>query len=237
LLWWLRTPSPPSPRRGRNQRPREEVIADIVATAIALADRDGVDALSMRRVASELGVGTMSLYWYLESKDDLLDLVFDALLDGVILDDDELTDWSTGLTAIAQRTRAVFLDHPWLVTIGGLRPALSPNILRHVDQSFALVDGLGLDRRSQEIILQTVDDYIIGHVTRQITMADVRRRWSGDEPHWLEVARAFVDRFAASEHLQHLRDVLADRRPDDDLFLDGLAVVLAGVAATYGLEL
>ncbi len=219
------------------------MVRDIVATAIALADREGVDALSMRRVASELGVGTMSLYWYLESKEDLLDLVFDEVFGGVILTDSELTDWRTGMRAIARRTRAVFLDHPWLIGVGAQRPEISPNMLRHIDQSLALVGDLGLDGDAQQSVLRAIDDYIIGHVTRQASNDAARQRAGGGRI-WSDAAYAFMERFAAAEHLDHLRRFI-DARPGfgrtadddggDDMFYRGLEIVLAGVAATYGL--
>src|SRR3954447_22953819 len=96
----------------------------------------------MRRLAPEGAMGTMSLYWYLEGKDDLLDLVLDHLMQDQILEPEEMADWRTGLRATARRRRTMLLAHPWVVQVMGQRPHTGPNVLRHIDQSLAIVEAL-----------------------------------------------------------------------------------------------
>ncbi len=136
--------------------------ADIAAAALAIADGDGFAAVSMRRLARELGVGTMSLYHYLRTKDDLLELMDDAVMGELLVPPDELPrDWREALTAIARRTRAAWSRHPWAIdSLRGER--FGPNAMAHVEQSLAAVAGLGLDPVQRLEIIGIVDDYVMG---------------------------------------------------------------------------
>ena len=103
----------PEPTGRRAPRSRD----DIAEAAVAVADAEGLEAVSMRRVASELGLGTMSLYHYVRSKDELLDLMGDAIMGGQLVDEAELQKgWRAGLTAIAQATRAQLRAPPGWAT-------------------------------------------------------------------------------------------------------------------------
>jgi AcrR family transcriptional regulator len=135
--------SRPAPGERRPSLTREK----IVASAMALVDQEGIAALSMRRIAQDLGVGTMTLYHYVRTKDELLDLIDDAMMGELLLSDDELPpdDWRKGLTAIAMRSREVHRRHPWIIrTLDGLGNRIGPNGLRHFEQSLAAVAGTGL---------------------------------------------------------------------------------------------
>src|SRR5580692_9951157 len=94
--------------RKRSQLSRER----IAAAALAIADAEGFQAVSMRRVALELDVGTMSLYYYVRTKDDLIAVMDDALMGEALLPSLP-RDWRRAITEIATRTHAVFLRHPW----------------------------------------------------------------------------------------------------------------------------
>jgi AcrR family transcriptional regulator len=163
--------SRPEPSGRRAPRSRE----DIAAAAIAVADAEGIDAVSMRRVAAELGLGTMSLYHYVRSKDELLDLMADGIMGGQLVDDAELhKGWRAGLTAIANATRGNFERHPWMAEAMRPRPASvpGPNAMRHIDQSLAAVADTGLDVQGQMDLIAAVDDYVIGFVIRAQRFAE-----------------------------------------------------------------
>lgn len=136
--------------------------AEVAAAALGIADRDGFAAVSMRRLARELGVGTMSLYHYLRTKDDLLELMDDAVMGEVLVPQGELpVGWREALTAIARRTRAAWSRHPW--SIDSLRgERFGPNAMAHVEQSLAAVAGLGLDPVGRLEMIGIVDDYVMG---------------------------------------------------------------------------
>jgi AcrR family transcriptional regulator len=136
--------------------------ADIAAAAMAIADREGFGAVSMRRLARELGVGTMSLYHYLRTKTDLLELMDDAVMGELLVPPQELPDdWRGALTAIARRTRRAWSRHPWAIdSLRGER--FGPNAMAHVEQSLAAVAGLGLDPVGRLEVIGIVDDYVMG---------------------------------------------------------------------------
>jgi AcrR family transcriptional regulator len=114
-------------------RPAQHSRAEITAVAIALADREGLDAVSMRRVAAELGTGAASLYRYLEHRDDLLDLMTDATGAEYVFGTPG-GDWLAGLVALGEQGRAIMRRHPWLPALVLTRPVLGPaglGLLQH----------------------------------------------------------------------------------------------------------
>src|SRR5262249_60636194 len=118
-------------RRGRGQRPslsREE----IVRAAIELADAEGLEALTMRRLATQLRAGAMSLYWYVPTKEDLLDLMLDAAFGEVELPERPSGDWRADLHLFAHRMLGVLRRHTWLPSLTSSQPLPGPNALRYV---------------------------------------------------------------------------------------------------------
>jgi AcrR family transcriptional regulator len=150
----------PGDRRPRFTRER------IASAALAIADAEGFDAVSMRRVAAKLGAGTMTLYHYVRTKDDLIALMDDALMGEVLFPDRDMpSDWRAALTAIARRTRVVFVRHPWaLVSMLGAPPG--PNAMRHFEQCLAAIASTPLDRIGKLELLALVDDFVFGHALR-----------------------------------------------------------------------
>jgi AcrR family transcriptional regulator len=126
---WLR------PERAAVGRPAQHSRAEITAIAIAIADREGLDAVSMRRVAAELGTGAASLYRYVETREDLLDLMIDATGSEYRLAEPS-GDWLADLLAVGQQCRAILRRHPWLPGLVVTRPpSIGPNgvaLLEHV---------------------------------------------------------------------------------------------------------
>ncbi|WP_141430742.1 TetR/AcrR family transcriptional regulator [Bacillus sp. 03113] len=118
------------PQRGPK---RELSIKQIVETAIEIADKDGLAALSMNKVASTLGFTTMSLYRYIPSKDDLLLLMQDAVCDVPFPTDDEETDWREKMREYVRVSTGIIQDHPWFndIPISGI--PVTPNQLKMVD--------------------------------------------------------------------------------------------------------
>jgi AcrR family transcriptional regulator len=138
----------------------------IVATAIAVADADGLDAVSIRRVAGDLGVRPMSLYTHIASKEDLLDLMVNEVVAEALVPEPLPDDWRAAIREIAVRSHDAFLAHPWTLQAFSQRPRIGPNTLRHAEQSSAAVAGLGLDERTAATLLAVVDDYALGHAMR-----------------------------------------------------------------------
>jgi AcrR family transcriptional regulator len=230
-LWWMR-PDRAAGRRGA--RDRAEVTAELIEAALRIADEDGYDAVSMRRLATEVGMGTMSLYWYVESKDELLDLVLDHLIGTTLLEPAELADWRTGLTAIATGSRAIYLAHPWLVQVIGQRPTIGPNMLRHVDQSLCVVDGLPIPMEVRMQILHTVDDYVVGSVLREAADTELARELGMSESEWHEQLRPHFEALIEAEDLGYLARFIDEQGFEPrhgKSFESGLELVFAGIDA------
>jgi AcrR family transcriptional regulator len=153
------TPTEPSAQKACKR-------AEIVTAAVRIADADGVDAVSMRRLADELGVATMTPYTHVASKDELLDLMRDAVAAEMLLPEPLPEDWRAALRAIADRTRAAFEAHPWCLDTTPRRPRARINRLRHVEQSIGIVLRLGLPSETSRAVLLSIDDYVIGYCTR-----------------------------------------------------------------------
>ena len=160
-VWTRRSAKARQPRLDRNR---------IAAVALRLADTDGLDGLSMRRIAAELGVGTMSLYHYVRTKDELLTLVLDGLLAEVIVPAATLvpSDWRAAMTLIAGRTRAALQRHPWVLDLAD-EPAIGPNAIRHFDQTLGALRGLDATLTDKLDLLTAVDEFVFGYCLQSRT--------------------------------------------------------------------
>jgi len=167
MVWFRQEPTSRRPAHSR---------ADIARAAMDIADAEGFDAVSMRRVAQRLGAGTMTLYHYVRNKDELITLMSDAVMAEVLVPDDELSDdWRTALTQIASRTRDVFSAHHWIFErMGDGRPG--PSGMRHFEQSLRAVAPLGLDRNETFELIGQVDDYVFGYSLREVQEQEEHER-------------------------------------------------------------
>src|SRR6476660_2008300 len=136
---WQRLPDRPGRRR------REPISREaIVTAAIRLLDRDGLDALSMRRLAEELGTGAASLYWHVGSKDGLLDLMFDEMIGEQHIPDPEPERWAEQLKEVAHTMRATILRHRDVLRISIGRIPMGPNALRYSERVLAILRAGGV---------------------------------------------------------------------------------------------
>jgi AcrR family transcriptional regulator len=216
---------------------RRGLSRDAIATAaIELCDTEGPAALSMRKVAAHLGVGTMSLYHYVKTKDELLELMSDAIM-GELLVEDFPSGWREGLRAIALSTKSAFERHGWLLKemlSGGGSPG--PNGMHHFEQSLAALAGLDLDRSDRMHILGVVDEYAFGYFMREATdqdqsdagqIADAAAYFeeqlaSGDFPHTAALLQE-------GENLEAVILQMFEQMQDAGRFESGLDIVLDGV--------
>jgi AcrR family transcriptional regulator len=117
----------------------------VVAAATDLADREGLEAVTMRRVAQALGVGAMTLYTYIPSKAELLDLMLDSAYTRMSRANIAGQPWRQRLIAIADENRVLFDAHPWAATVSTLRPPLGPGLIGKYEHELSALEGLGLD--------------------------------------------------------------------------------------------
>ncbi|MFF2022149.1 TetR/AcrR family transcriptional regulator [Streptomyces sp. NPDC058171] len=140
LLWR----EPGAERSGRG--PKQGLSVDeVVSSAVALADADGIEAVTMRRVAERLGVTPMSLYTYVPGKAELLTLMLDwAYLRMPRTDPGPGAPWRERVTAVADDNRALFLRHPWIAEQATVRPVLGPGVLGKYEHELRAFEGTGL---------------------------------------------------------------------------------------------
>ncbi|MBV9444582.1 MAG: TetR/AcrR family transcriptional regulator C-terminal domain-containing protein [Streptosporangiaceae bacterium] len=138
-----------------------------MATAMAIADAEGVAAISMRRIARELNAGAMSLYWHVSSKEELEDMMLESI-EAEIQIPEPSGDWRADMGTFARNTRTVLLRHQWAMEFRGFRPPSGPRDARNAERMFAALDGLGLDTVRVVWIAMTVGTYVMGAVFREI---------------------------------------------------------------------
>jgi AcrR family transcriptional regulator len=210
-----------------------------VDAAIAVADAEGSDAVSMRRIAQVLRSGTMSLYWHVTNKEQLLDLMLDVLITEVRVPEPS-GDWRADLRTLARNHRAMLLRHRWAMDFVGGRPPLGPNTLLNLDRSLALLDGFGLDIPAASNILMTVVTYVLGAALREMREMRVQRAQEQaeiDPAEWEPARAAWRNRLEADGRFTRVvRFLDAGFDPDaeqtrDERFEFGLDCVLDGIAA------
>jgi AcrR family transcriptional regulator len=234
-----------SPRqRGAQPRGRDRGLSrdEIVRAAITVADAEGPDAISMRRIARELRAGAMSLYWHVGSKEELISLMLDSL-EAEAGVPEPTGDWRTDLRELAHRQRAGLLRHPWVLEFVANRPPSGPNDARNLERMLGMVGGLGLDPRTIVDILMTVGNYVTGAVLREVQEMRSDRHRAEQEasmtPEEIEAEREGFHQWLAAETDRYpniRRMVEADIDPDaadtrDERFEFGLGCVLDGIAA------
>jgi AcrR family transcriptional regulator len=196
LIWLREEPCSRNPGLSRDR---------IAAAAVALADEEGFEALSMRRVAERLEVGTMSLYHYVDSKDELVTLMFNRVMGEILIPAGELpSGWRAATAAIAESSLEAMRRHRWMLDrLGEGRP--TPNGLRHFEQSLEAMGSLAdvpQKRLFEAIVL--VDEYVFGFAIREAAEADhPKKRHSAD-------AREFLRRQLDGGELPRIRDFFGD---------------------------
>ena len=155
---WLR----PEPKGRQPSLSRSQ----IAGAALAIADAEGFEQVTMRRVAARLRSGTMTLYHYVRTKDDLVALMDDALMAQVLVPSAELSKgWREAISAIARKTRAVFAQHSWALVSMQLAPP-GPNAMEHFEQCLAALADAPLEPADKLVLLGSVDDLAFGSALR-----------------------------------------------------------------------
>ncbi|MEU9016856.1 TetR/AcrR family transcriptional regulator C-terminal domain-containing protein, partial [Actinomadura sp. NPDC048394] len=200
LLWRRPEPAPPVPRPG--PRPGLSVEA-IVDAAIAVADAEGMAALSMRAVGERLGRTAMSLYTYVPGKAELVDLMYDRALAELPASYEVSAGWRAALVAWAEDGWAFYLRHPWVLQVSQARPVLGPNEYGVLEALLGVLAVTGLDAREVRRAVAALSSVVRGAAQ---TVAESRQAvratglseaqwWHGRAGALLEVAPGFAERF------------------------------------------
>lgn len=177
LLWGLEL--------GRNRGPKPKLrVEDIVTTAIEIADKEGLGAVSMRRIAERLDVGPMTLYTYIPAKSDLLDLMFDHVVGQTRVEIPEGAGWRAGLEAIARAQWDLAQRHHWFTELPWTRVPLGPNILDAYERAISVVRGVGLSGKEMTEVLTLVTSYVIGAARLGVEATTLPLTTSMDDQEW-----------------------------------------------------
>ncbi|MEU9831922.1 TetR/AcrR family transcriptional regulator [Streptosporangium sp. NPDC048047] len=222
-------------RSGPGRRPgysREQVTS----TAVRIADAEGVEAVTMRRIAGELGTGAMSLYRYVPRRDDLFDLMIDLVMSEIELPDDPSGDWRGDLTLLARQTRAAGLRHPWLIALLTSRPTLGPNLLRVHEFALGAFNGAGLDIDDITGFAGMLNDYVHSAIRRELGWLEEARRTGLDPERWKRdymgpYVRQVVESGAFPLFNRSVLDSHTAHLTPEDRFRHGLDRVLDAIAA------
>ncbi|MDC7335416.1 TetR/AcrR family transcriptional regulator [Streptomyces lydicus] len=226
-------PTPALVWRKERRVPRRQApgVDRIVQQALAIADTEGLSALSMRRVATDLRSGTASLYRYVASRDELLDLMVDEVHGET--EPPALTgDWRADLDAVARDVRARLLRHPWLGSELTGRPALGANSLRRYDLALTAAAALTPDITFASHAVDTVMAYVFGSTAQELAELQAQRRSGLTEDQWRAGVGPYIREVIASgDYPQFARRVTdAEDAGPDEQFAFGLACVLDGLA-------
>lgn len=223
LLWGTK----PAPTRGRKPG---LTIETIVAAAIEVADAEGLDGLSMRRVADALGVGTMSLYRYVPSKAELHDLMLDTVTGRGQPLDLVTGGWRAGLERYARSSLAGYLEHPWLLRASLTRGAMGPNQTAALDSVLGALKDTGLTGGEKMAVVELVTGYVRGVAQQRFeAIAAQRRSGVSDEQFWVDFA-PLLDAHLTEDRYPELTALWRGEELDwIDPFEFGLARVLDGI--------
>ena len=162
-------------RGGRGPKARHSRAA-IAAAAVGLADAEGLDAVTMRRVAAALGMGTMTLYNYVPAKEHLVQLMIDHVGDEYRYPRDRPEDVRQAIIDLARQGRDITERHPWLPRVMHVPPTFGPNALRYMDYFLRLLRGTGLDSAAKMELLAMVNGFAISYGGAQTALTEERVR-------------------------------------------------------------
>jgi AcrR family transcriptional regulator len=210
------------PERGaRGPRPRYD-RETIARTAIKVADADGLAGLSMRRVASELGLATMSLYNYVPTKDHLAQLVVDHLAGEHSYPAQPPADRRAAILELADQARDIARRHPWLpALLHETRPAPGPNGLRYLDYFLSLLARSPLDTGAKLEVISMISGFATMYGGLQAALAAERAGTGASAQDQATAQVSWFARAAASGRYPHLAAALATAGPprtEDDVF-------------------
>ncbi|MEU0567119.1 TetR/AcrR family transcriptional regulator [Nonomuraea sp. NPDC005983] len=231
LLW--RT----SERTSRKGKP-DLSVDKIVRAAIEVADAEGLQALSMRRVAEKLGVGTMSLYTYVPGKPELFDVMLDTVYGETARPEDVPGGWRGRLALIARENWALYVRHPWLLQVATSRPVLGPNVVAKYDYELRAVSGIGLTDVEMDSVITLITGFVHGTARGAVEAAQAESATGMSDDQWWAAHAPFLSRIAdASRYPTAARvgeaaaEALGGAYSAEHAFKFGLERVLDGIEA------
>jgi AcrR family transcriptional regulator len=207
-------------RAKRTPLSRERVLR----AATALADKEGIGALSMRKLAQELGVEAMSLYNHVANKNEVLDGMVDAVASEIAVPSVE-DDWKTAIRTIATSAHETLLRHPWAGTLW-MRQMPGPARIRHFDAVLGSLRDAGFSKDLTYHAYHILQSYVLGYTLqvlayRQLGMEEVA-----------DTAATFLEQLPADQYphfAEHVMQHMEPRQDDVNAFELGLDLILDGL--------
>ncbi len=227
----------PVAARRRAEEPSEESAARrrLVRAGVAIADAEGAAALTMRRLAAELGTSAMSLYRHVQNRDQLLALMVDAAYAEAQLPTPAPPGWRSCLELSARAQWRLYQEHPWLAaTMNLARPLLAPNGMRHVEWALAALEGLGLDAGTRMHAAVSLFGFVRGCAVDLATEQEAGRASGVTGDQWMQVQEARMAALLSDGTFPAFTAARAEPGLDlsgESLFAFGLARHLDGLAA------
>ncbi|MGW5868787.1 TetR/AcrR family transcriptional regulator [Streptomyces sp. NPDC055239] len=221
------------PTRG----PKPALTLDrIVTEAVRLADAEGLTALSMRRLSTELGTGTMSLYRYVPGKGELLDLMLDRVFTRAVdtqpgeADHPPSGGWREAVEAYARETLVLYREHPWLLQVNQARPVLGPGSVGSLEHALSGIKSMSLTDPELIGVIVMVEGYVTGVARTQVhEMEAVKKSGLTDQAFW-EAQYPTLNRIMSSGRYPHLAGLSDDAFGSQfDHFEFGLQRLLDGL--------
>ncbi|ANB07013.1 TetR family transcriptional regulator [Streptomyces ambofaciens] len=216
----------------------------IVEAAVEIADREGLAAVSMRRIATDLGTGTMSLYRYVPGKAELLDLMLDRV-QRTSEDPGDLGDgsgWRAALEALGREALALHRRHSWLLDVNQSRPVLGPSALDGMEKVLTRIKPMGLTDPELLSVIIMLDGYVVGAARTQVYQEEAERSSGLTDAQFWAAQQPVLEKVMTSGRYPVLASLSEDTfGPGFDHFefglqriLDGLEVLVAARAAADG---
>ncbi|MDT0270414.1 TetR/AcrR family transcriptional regulator [Streptomyces sp. DSM 44915] len=228
LLWRTRAAGTRGPRGSLS-------VDQVVGEAVRIADAEGVGAVSMRRIAQALGVTTMTLYRYVPSKDDLLDLMF-HMGSGPPDTTDWPADWRGALRCWGRQMREMVVGRPWMLDIPIGAPPFGPNNLAWMEAALAAMDETPLNEGDMMEVLMILTSFVLGSTRQEVSMTRASERTGVSYEEWGRAYGRMLPKIMGDGRYPTLAKVTAtgvfenENSPADD-FDQSLEFLLNSVAA------
>lgn len=183
-LWEMEGALRPGPKSTQSAR-------TIARAAIAIADAEGLQALSMRQIAGSLSISAMALYNHVPGKAELLSIMIDEVASEILGPTEG--DWRSKATSIAWENWQCLLRHPWMLSVESHRPVIGPNVLRKYDEELACFEHLGLSDIEMDFALNSLLGLVRGCAATQIDANGVLKKRDQTDMDWWHVRQPLLE--------------------------------------------
>lgn len=183
----------------------------LAAAGVALADAEGLAAVTMRAVADALGAGPASLYRYIATREELVELMIDRA-HAEVRHPEPTGDWLADLLALARESRRVMLAHPWLLDATATRTPLGPNTVAYLEHALGALADLEVPSRTKLEAIAVLSAVVAALARTEITQSRAGRTL----PEWQQAQAAYLAHIAAAGQHPHLAATFATAAPDDE---------------------